>query len=313
MDMDFHAEKAGYIEIKQNDGSLQDQSIIKIENGKESLFFKVPTKEHLASANKTENTRTGKTANFIFNNNYNENKIIPGNNMYEIVSNISQNDYLNTTVNDDNRCGAASLLNAYLIMGGKFENFSEKFNIDKALTYKNIHLVQEKLYNFANIDGKVGLISSFQYFFNDQGKITRAASMGEVVSAAGKLDMNIVPLIGSSVKSLNQKKDAIEGFLNNNPGSVLHVSVFLNTKTGEISGSKAPEKNHYILAFRKNGKYFTADTGQLFNDQGKNIRELSQSETEDLIFNNGGIISGLTLKNQNQDRNAEKSLQINRG
>ena len=89
--------------------------------------------------------------------------------MVEAIANISQNDKLSSTFNDNNRCGAASMINAYLLLGGSFADAAGKFNLEKDFTYKNVHLLQEKLYEYANSDNKAGLVSSYRYFYNNNG------------------------------------------------------------------------------------------------------------------------------------------------
>ncbi len=227
---------------------------------------------------------------------YNEETKIPGNNMFEIISHISQNDKLNETNNDGFRCGAASLVNAFLLMGGNFEKITSKFSLENKITYKNIHLLQEKIYNFANRDKNIGLVSSYRYYYDNTGKIYSSESNGEMYDAAGLLDLKIKPIIGSSVSSIYQRKTAVELFFKNNPQGVLQVSVCLNMETGDISGASKETPNHFIIIFKRDDGFYIADTSQRNNGDGNHITKLTETRINDLVFNTVGIISGLTLK-----------------
>jgi hypothetical protein len=292
MDMDVNSFREAYVEFVKNH-RVQDFSWVKkLENGTETFYkLRLPVKTTGMGGSQVSFPIPGYS--------FDEDKKISGNNSQEIVANISQNDFLNNTVNDANRCGAGSLVNAYLLMGGRFEQSAEKFNINKDLTYKNIHLLQEKLYDYANNDGAVGLVSSYKYFYNKAGEIVESEPAGEMLSAASKLGLEIKPLTGKTVSTIYEKKEAIQEFFTDNPDGVLQVSVFLNTRTGKISGTANHSENHYVTVFSRNNKFFLADTGQQFNDQGKNIRELNPEEISELVYNNNGMISGLTLKQDN--------------
>lgn len=236
-----------------------------------------------------------KESNEIIPGKYIEEEKIPGNDIQEVIANISQKDALDETLYDSYRCGTSSLLNAYLILGGNFEKLAVKFNTGNDLTYKNIHLVQDKMYKSVKTSRKVGLESSYVYHFNNSGFITRAKSTGEINNAAREIGLELTPIIGKSIKTINQKKDAVDNFFNTKAGA-LQVSVYLNPATGKITNNYYGMQNHYVMVFKRDNNYFLADTGQRFNGNGTNIKKLDDTEVNDLIFNSPALISGVTIQ-----------------
>lgn len=235
---------------------------------------------------------------FVFTPTYSENEKIAGKNVYEIISNISQKDNLDETKADDDRCGTASLLNAYLIMGGNFEKLTKEFSLKNTINYRNIHLIQEKLYNIANIDKKSGIYSGFKYktFFN--GYITDIRPSGEIVFASDKIGIEVTPLIGKTVDTIDEKKEAVQEFFQKKSKGVLQVGVYLEVKTGKLSKPRSNQgQNHFITIFRLNNDYYLSDTSPVNNGDGKNIRKLTSQELNDLVYNTSGIINGLSLDN----------------
>lgn len=235
---------------------------------------------------------------FVFTPTYSENDKISGKNVYEVISNISQKDNLSETKADDDRCGTASLLNAYLIMGGNFEKLTKEFGLKNIITYKNIHLLQEKLYNIANIDKKSGIYSGFKYktFFN--GYITDIRPSGEIVFASDKIGIEVTPLIGKTLDTIDEKKEAVEDFFQKKPNGVLQVGVYLELKNGKLlKPTPNQEQNHFITVFKLNNDYYLSDTSPVNNGDGKNIRKLTKQELSDLLYNTSGIINGLSLDN----------------
>lgn len=235
---------------------------------------------------------------FVFTPTYSENDKITGRNIYEIISNISQKDNLDETKADDDRCGTASLLNAYLIMGGNFEKLTKEFALKNIITYKNIHLIQEKLYNIANTDKKAGIYSGFKYktFFN--GYITDIRASGEIVFASDKIGIEVTPLIGKTIDTIDEKREAVLEFFQKKSKGVLQVGVYLEVKTGKLLKPTSNQgQNHFITVFRLNNDYYLSDTSPVNNGDGKNIRKLTSQELNDLVYNTSGIINGLSLDN----------------
>ncbi|MFN8671981.1 MAG: hypothetical protein U0457_07860 [Candidatus Sericytochromatia bacterium] len=243
---------------------------------------------------------SGKITNlhFIFTPTYSENELIKGKNMLEVAANISQKDNLDETKSDDARCGTASLVNAYLIMGGNFKKLAREFSLSSEKTYKNIHLIQEKLYDIANVEKKDGIYSGFKYKTSISGKISDIRPSGEIVYASDKIGIGIIPLVGKTVDTMDNKRDAVLEFFNKNPRGVLQIGVYLDTKTGELlRPSNEFPQNHFIIAVKKDKSYYILDTSRVNNGDGKNIKKMSNQDINDLIYYTSGIINGLILNN----------------
>lgn len=310
LDADIHSFKYYYAEFIKNDGVIdkwefaQLKKIADRKDLKDKEFAKSAILELSGFRDKTRMTvrlgsGTGSTSEnykFIFTPTYSEYEDLSGNTPFQIASNISQNDTLKETTNDGYRCGAASLLNAYLLLGGNFDAAAERFGSEKGLSYKNIHLLQEKIYNFANQDGVIGLETAYNYFYDDQGKITSAISFGEVTKAANKLGLVIRPALGNTKGSLNQKRDAITGFFRNNPSGVLQVGVHLNEETGDVTAATFEGQNHYVAVFKQDNGFFMADSGRLNNGDGQNVRQLTPDELDSMVYSTTGIVNELTLR-----------------
>lgn len=236
--------------------------------------------------------------NFVFTPTYSENDKIAGKTIYDIISNISQKDNLDETKSDDDRCGTSSLVNAYLIMGGNLKKLTKEFSLNNDLTYKNIHLIQEKLYDIANVDKINGIYSGFKYKSFLNGSITDIRPSGEILYASDKIGITIIPLIGKTVKTIDNKKLAVEDFLKKNPKGVLQVGVYLDAKNGNLIKPSANfPQNHFITIFKINNTYYVSDTSHVNNGDGKNVKKLSNIEVNELIYNTSGIINGLLLNN----------------
>lgn len=235
---------------------------------------------------------------FTFTPTYSENELIKGRNILERISNISQKDTLNETVGDDDRCSIASLLNAYLYMGGDFDSAANKFNINGELTYRNLHLLQDKLYLMSNEDGKGGIYSGYKYVSYYDGTIDKVKPSGELLTASDALGIEIIPILGNNLKTINEKKEAVENFFKFNPYGAIQVGVHLNTNDGTLlKPSESLPQDHFVTVFKVKNNYYISDTSSVNNGDGKNVRLLSSNEVENLVYNTIGIINGLILKN----------------
>lgn len=240
-------------------------------------------------------TKKVEVLSFDFTPNYTEDDKIEGSTPFEIVSNISQNDTLKETRNDDNRCNASSLLNAYLLMDGKFDSLAKKLGVGTDLTYKNVHLLQEKIYNLGNTNGKDGISSGFEYDYTvSTGKITKATLKGELPVLLDKLGFKSVPIHGDNIKTITQNKNAVDNFFKENPRGVLDVGVYM-TKSGALISANQSGQNHAILVFKKDNDFYLADTGKGGNANRSHIKKLSNEEMNNLVYNTKGVINGLTL------------------
>lgn len=229
---------------------------------------------------------------------YSEEEIITGKNILEIISNISQSDNLPETNDDGNRCAVGSLVNAYLLMDGDFKNIAEKFSISKEFTYKNVHLLQEKIYDTANTDSRPGIESGYSYSYNpSSGKITSVKYSGELEQVAAKAGIEIKAITGSSVQDLYNRQEAVSEFMKNNPKGVFQVGVHLDTKTGDLyTPTTDKPQNHAILAFKKDNKYYLSDTGTTTNGANKGVREITKDQFSSFVERTGGTVNGLTMK-----------------
>ncbi|MFN4150212.1 MAG: hypothetical protein ACK4IX_04660 [Candidatus Sericytochromatia bacterium] len=235
---------------------------------------------------------------FTFTPTYAEKDRITGRDMYQVISNISQNDTLEQTKSDGDRCAASMLVSAYLIMGGKFEDLAPKFGVGKDLTYENVHLLQDKVYQKANTDKEDGLNSGFKYAYKGSSKtITKVEATGEVFKIAPELNIKFTPIIGPSVDKLNQRKETIDQFFYSNPKGTLNVGVYLEEATGDIlpPDKNLRPQNHAVLVFKKDEKFFMADSGKINNGDGNNIRTLANNEVDSLVYNTQGIVNSMTL------------------
>ncbi len=232
---------------------------------------------------------------FVFSPNYSEKNKILGN-KYEVVANIAQGDNLRETDDDSFRCGAGSLLNAFILLDGDFSKLAHSYGVETELTYKNTHLLQEKIYDFVKETDGDGLHSSYSFSYDLRGKISNIVPKGEIFNATKSIGLNLQVLIGAYRETINKKSEAVNKFLTENPNGVLQVGVHMDTKTGQISNPEKEGQNHFVVIFKKDEKFFVADTGQLENGAGKNVRELSQNEFENLTNNTTGTIHGLTMQ-----------------
>jgi hypothetical protein len=211
---------------------------------------------------------------------YDEKEVIPGNTNAEIVSNIGQGDHIAKTKTDDDRCGAASIVNSVILADGKegFKKLAEKLGLPKNtdLTYENVHLVQDKLMEKANA-GKAGMGVSFNL---STGKVT-GGTFVEGVKAAGKEAVGLERTDGS-------RKASVDKFFTDNPKGAVMVNCSRgpaeNVKFSEGDGPK-DSQDHWVALTKEDGKppkYFIADS-YAQNGTGNNRRQLSDTEVEEIM------------------------------
>lgn len=275
MDINYTPPKEAYIEFVKND------------------FHNSPIKKVKLNTNGQTGASIVETDNSIH---FDESLSLSNKSVLDIVANTSQRDYLNETVNDKYRCGASSLLNSYLLLGGDFSSITKKFDLDNNINFKNIHLIQDKLYSYANVDNREGLESSYIYSYDRAGNIKKVFSQGEMFKAASKIGLSIKPLIGNTLKTINDKRESVNNFLDTKKG-VLVVSVYLDTKTGEIKSVSEKSNNHYVTVFKNNDSFFMADTGRKSNGQKNNLIKLDNQQLDNLVFNNPSVINGIFFNN----------------
>lgn len=283
-------------ELKKISSNEQNNKLAE-DTLKNILKFKDRTK--LIYSLQDFNSRNFTKLEFTITPTYSEEELIPGSNPLEKISNISQKDNMSNTNTDEDRCGIASLINAYLYMNGDFVKLSNKFNLSSAITYKNIHLLQDIIYRKSNTDNESGIYSGYKYYSSYQtGHISKIIPSGEIVTAANLVGIELLPLAGNNVNTLSYKKEAVENFFYNYPQNALIVGVRLNVETGSISRPESVEaQDHFITIFKYKNIFYLSDTSAINNGDGKNVRKMTKSDLNNLVFNTNGIIYGLLLNN----------------
>ncbi len=234
---------------------------------------------------------------FSFTPTYTESESVAGSSASEQVSNLSQTDSLSETNDDGNRCGAASMLSAHLLLGGSFSSAAEKLGMpaqQRSMTYQNVHLAQEKLYDRVNTDQESGLSSGFRLSATPEGNILSSRASGEMVSAAQLLGVKLQPLLGDSTESLSERSSAVNSFWQTHPNAVLQVGSTLDENTGELSPPASPaEQNHYVLIQRDGNNFILTNSGVLNNGDGSASRRLTAEEYNRFVNFNPGSVNGL--------------------
>lgn len=236
---------------------------------------------------------------FFFAPNYTETEQIPGNTWAEVLSHISQNDTLPETQQDRFRCGASALLSAHFLLKQEFATAFALVGVPLKLprpTYQEVHLAQEALYNYANTDGKPGLVSAVRYAIYPDGRVANPVSEGEIQKGADLLRLRLEPLIGATRDSLYQRKEVIQRFWRKFPQGVLLVGVYLDDKSGDVfPPSRSQIQNHFMLVFRQNNDYFWVNSGVSDNGGGQALKKMSASDLQRYLYNTTATLQGATL------------------
>ena len=240
-------------------------------------------------------THQERILNFSLTPTYTEFEKISGKNIRAIVANISQRDNLKETISDGDRCAAASMLNSYLLLGGNFSLLAKKFNVGTDLTYKNVHLLQEKIYNFGNTDKSPGIYSGFKYTSYQNGDIFNIRPSGEITTIAQAANIKVTPLLGKNLSNMHNRKNQVNNFFKSNPISTIQSGVYLDLSSGDISKPKNQDaQNHVITIFKVSKDFYYSDTGNVDNGDGNNVKKMTNSELDQLLYNTPGIVMGLT-------------------
>lgn len=232
---------------------------------------------------------------FVFAPTYSESQTVLGGSSREVLSKISQNDTLPETLSDSHRCGAAALLSAHYLLYGSFDYAFRQLQIDNsALTYKTIHLAQERLYAYANTDQQEGLVSSFRYTYYSDGRVENPVSEGEVARGAKLLAMKSTPLIGPSRDRLTDRRDSVMKLWQSQAVPLL-VGVYLDVNTGQV---RPPDEgkykqNHFVLVFPQGGKYWMLNSGVLDNGNGSALIALNTDQVTHFVLKSAGSVQAL--------------------
>ncbi len=234
---------------------------------------------------------------FAFSPTYAEDLLLTGSSYREVLGKISQNDLLPETSGDAHRCGAASLLAAHFLLYGNFNEAFKRLNMGApALTYRSIHLAQERLYNYANTDKQPGLVTLFRYEYFSDGRIQNPRSEGEVKRAAELMGVRNTPLVGPSKERIFDRREAVMNFWASNPQAPLLVGVYLDTKTGVVypPQERTRVQNHFVVVFQEDGQYWLANSGVLDNGSNTALYILNERNFEAFVLRTTGTLEALT-------------------
>lgn len=235
---------------------------------------------------------------FVITPTYAEHEMVRGSTPLEQVAQLSQQDALTETDSDAERCGAASLLNAYLLMGGRFADAAQSVGLlpqQRLFTYGNAHRVQERLFDAVNTNGRAGLTATYAYNVAQDGRIAQVWPEGEMLQGAERLGLRLQPLLGENYATRHQRHGSVEAFWQAHPQGVLQVGVIMDTATGAISPAQGEtDQNHFVLVHRQGSQYVMIDSGQADNGSGRGARYLSPEEYSALVLYNPGSVNGLS-------------------
>ncbi len=191
------------------------------------------------------------------------------------------------------------MLNAFLLMGGQFNDATRMLGMpytQSSMSYENIHMAQEKLYDTANTNGEAGLTSGYTYQYGSDNKIVNARNTNEIVKAADTLGLKIQPLMGETRDTLNLREKSVNEFWASRPNGVLQVGVHLDQNTGEMTplAKSGFQQNHFVIVTRQNGQYVMLNSGVVSNGNGSARRALSNAELQDYVYRSSGTVNGLS-------------------
>lgn len=236
------------------------------------------------------------TLQFAFAPTYSENMLLSGRTFREVLGKVSQNDTLSETTADSYRCGAASLLAAHFLLYGNFEKAFYSLNMaGSPLTYRNLHLAQERLYHYANTDKQPGLVSVLRYAYFSDGRVKDPVAEGEVVRGAQLMGLKAHALIGPSKSRIHDRSEAVIQFWKQYPRAPILVGVYLNTKTGDVRPpDSSHQQNHFVVVFQENQRYWMVNSGVLDNGTDAALRALSLQEMKSYVLQTKGTLLALS-------------------
>ncbi len=250
-------------------------------------------------------TRIGYTLNgpeknqlqFNFSPHYSESELVPGRTPREQINYLAQRDHLPETNDESNRCGAASMLNAFLLMGGSFSEAASRLGLpasQREMTFGNVHRAQEALYDFASGGRDQGL--SVELIKTEVNGVLQSVELqGDIVKAAQKMGLKATTLNGKTKESFHLREETVKNLFYRNPSAVLLVGVNLNPTTGTLSTPDASlSENHFVTVFRDQGKFYLADTGASDNGKGNAVRELSADQLKAFVYQSSGSVLGIS-------------------
>lgn len=239
----------------------------------------------------------GQTLNFVFTPAYSERDPLPGATWRERLAYVSQKDNFDDTTTDVHRCSAASLVNAWFLLGGEQASLAYKLGVPMAqhgATYGAIHRLQDALYRSSNSDGQDGLSSSYTYTHRGE-KILSAELTQEAAAAVHTLGLKPTVLMGSTLSTRYQRQESVEAFWQQDPNGVLLAGIHLDPHSGSLQAvDQTHDMNHNVLIYREAGQTFLLDTGASDNGQGNSRHKLSADEIQAFVYQTPAHIIGLT-------------------
>lgn len=233
---------------------------------------------------------------FLFTPSYSEAELLQGLQGKDLLAHISQQDALASTRSDSHRCGAAALLAAHYLSFGSFQAAFKALNLpaNAALSYQQLHLAQEQLYNRVNT-APDGLTTAHTYQITADGRITEIKAQGEIQQAAALLKLQVMPILGPTRDRLLERETQIQSFQAQHPQAPFLVGVFLQTDTGKIRPPAPPQypQNHFVLIFKQGSAYWLYNSGALDNGASQAIQGLNATDLNSFLYQSKASIDGL--------------------
>lgn len=233
---------------------------------------------------------------FLFDPTYAEDEPIAGRNIPEFLGRISQGDQLAETRGDDWRCSAAALLAGHLVVYGNYRLAFQRLGLAGApLTYRSMHLAQDRLYNRANVDGRVGLEMKVSYQRTARG-LMKVAQSGETDTAAQLIGLKATVIQDSLLPDKAARRRAIDAFWRRYPAVPLLIGAHLDLHTGVLTGTDGRSllDNHAILLFRTRTGVWLYNSGVSQNGAQAAIRLLKAPDLENLLYQAASPVFYLT-------------------
>lgn len=235
-------------------------------------------------------------AKFLFSPLFAEQEPLQASSTKELLGKISQQDLLPETQGDGFRCGAAALLAGHYLIYGSFGKAFRQLNTASGpLTYRQIHLAQESLYQSANKDGQHGLTQRLLYQVDAQGKVKIIEHDGEIEQAARRIGLHVVPLKITERSDLLDRQRVIVQLWQTQPKVPLMVGVYLDEKTGHIWPPNETDRvqNHFVLVFRQSPKIWLYNSGVSNNGRQDAIFELNAEAMRRYVTQTEGSVNFL--------------------
>lgn len=253
---------------------------------------------------------------------FNLNDPLWGTDIAQQLSYITQIDASDVTIWDEYRCGASAALNGYLYMGGSWNRLVSTLGLpDTSFTYETVYLAQEALF-IRSGGNETGILGQYYPTWDDSGELVGyTVSSGNLLSLVFEnLDMYVKPLLPltisdpagmkdaigrmyrepvlpTPVEDIKNKKDLVLRYFEQNPNGALLMGVN-EDMAAKVSRPAVDEQissqNHYIMAFRRNGSFYTLDT---WRDPGqKTLTKLTDQEVEEMLFSTHNMLLAMYFK-----------------